>query len=119
VRRRLPYFIAVVQTILFLGHAVIYATWVNLWGGPSGAALVGLRVALAVLSISFVTTSILAFRFSNIVVRSLYRLAAVWLGFLNFLACASVVAWIVFGIAWLAGWRSGGPVQRSWACTGH
>ena len=109
-RRRLPYFIAVVQTILFLGHAIVYATWVNLWGGPSGAALVGLRVALAVLSISFVTVSILAFQFSNIVVRSLYRLAAVWLGFLNFLVCASVVAWIVFGIAWLAGWRSGGPV---------
>lgn len=109
-RRRLPFFIAVVQTILFLGHFVVYETWIWLWGTPSSSVLLALQVALGVLSISFVTTSALAFRFSNVIVRTLYRIAAAWLGFLNFLACASVVAWIVYGISWLVGWRSGGPI---------
>jgi len=110
VRRRLPFFIAVVQTILFLGHLVVYETWILLWGTPSEPALTWLRVVLAVLSISFVTTSALAFRFSNVVVRALYRIAAAWLGFLNFLVCVSFIAWIAYGIGWLAGWKSGGPV---------
>lgn len=107
-RRRLSFFIAAVQIILFLGHAIVYVTWVDLWGAPAGNGLLALRIALGVLSISFVTASMVAFRFSNIVVRTFYRVAAAWLGFLNFLVCASVVAWIAFGIAWLAGWRSGG-----------
>jgi uncharacterized protein len=110
VRRRLPYFIAVVQAILFLGHFIVYETWIQLWGTPSPAAQTALRVVLCVLSISFVTASALAFRFSNIVVRAFYRVAAAWLGFLNFLVCASVVAWIVYGVGWLVGWRSGGPI---------
>jgi uncharacterized protein len=110
VRRRLPYFIAVVQAILFLGHFVVYETWIQLWGTPSPNALLALRVTLAVLSISFVTASALAFRFSNVIVRAFYRLAAAWLGFLNFLACAAAVAWVAYGIGWLVGWRSGGPI---------
>lgn len=109
-RRRLPYFIAVVQTILFLGHFVVYETWIRLWGTPSEPALTWLRIVLGVLSISFVTASALAFRFSNVVMRTFYRIAAAWLGFLNFLACAAILAWIVYGIGWLAGWKSGGPV---------
>jgi uncharacterized protein len=110
VRRRLPYFIAVVQGILFLGHFIVYETWIQLWGTPAPNALLALRVTLAVLSISFVTASALAFRFSNVIVRAFYRLAAAWLGFLNFLACAAAVAWAVYGIGWLLGWRSGGPI---------
>lgn len=109
-RRRLPYFIAIVQAILFLGHFVVYETWIWLWGTPSPTALLSLQVVLAVLSVSFVTASALAFRFSNVIVRTFYRIAAAWLGFLNFLVCASFVAWLLFGISRLAGWRSGGPI---------
>ena len=107
-RRRLPVFIAVIQAILFIGHAVVYATWVELWGAPGEPGLLVLRITLAALSISFVTASILAFRFSNLFVRLFYRLAAAWLGFLNFLFCASCVAWVLYGLALLAGLRGAG-----------
>jgi uncharacterized protein len=109
VRSRLPAFIAIVQSVLFLGHAVVYATWIALWGVPPAPWLLALRITLGALSISFVTSSILAFRWSNWFVRAFYAMASAWLGFLNFLACAAVLAWIVFGIAWLVGWPSSGP----------
>jgi len=110
VRRRLPVVIAVIQAILFLGHAAVYVTWLKLWGVPGEPALLALRITLAALSVSFVTASILAFRSSNWFVRVFYGLAATWLGFLNFLGCAAALAWIFYGIAWLSGWRSSGPV---------
>jgi uncharacterized protein len=108
VRRRLPYFVAAIQAILFIGHAIVYVTWMKLWGAPAGSALLAFRIVFAALSVSFVGASMLAFRFSNPLVRAFYRVAAAWLGFLNFLVCASVVAWIVFGISRLGGWHSGG-----------
>jgi uncharacterized protein len=110
VRSRLPVFIAGIQFILFVGHAVLYVTWVELWGMPSEPALLVLRIALAVLSISFLTASILAFRSSNWLVRILYAIAATWLGFLNFLVFAAFLAWICYGMAWVIGWPSSGPV---------
>jgi uncharacterized protein len=109
VRSRLPAFIAIVQFVLFLGHVVVYATWIGLWGVPPEPWLLALRITLGVLSISFVTASVLAFRWSNWFVRGFYAVASAWLGFLNFLACAAVLAWICYGVAWLAGWRVGGP----------
>jgi uncharacterized protein len=108
VRSRLPVFIAVIQFILFLGHAVVYVTWIDLWGAPTGPALVALRVTLGALSVSFVAASILAFRSSSWPVRIFYRIAAIWLGFLNFLVFGAFLAWICYGLAWLIGWHSSG-----------
>jgi uncharacterized protein len=53
--------------------------------------------------VSFVAASLLAFRYTNAAVRALYRMAAVWLGFLTFLFFAAVFSWIIFGVARLAG----------------
>ncbi|HKS66924.1 MAG TPA: metallophosphoesterase [Candidatus Acidoferrales bacterium] len=107
-RSRLSAFIAVIQSVLFLGHVIVYVTWIELWGVPPQPWLLVLQIALVLLSISFVTASILAFRWSNWFVRAFYGIASGWLGFLNFLACAAVLAWICYGIAWLGGWRTSG-----------
>ncbi|MGA9392801.1 MAG: metallophosphoesterase, partial [Candidatus Sulfotelmatobacter sp.] len=53
--------------------------------------------------VSFVTASLLAFRFTNPAVRALYRAAAVWVGLVSFLFFAAVSSWIIFGVARLAG----------------
>lgn len=101
-RRLLP-FIAVVQAILFFGHFILYATWsyspagVN-YGSPWLAAV------MAVLSVTFVSASLAAWRSHNVVVRVLYRIAAVWLGWVSFLVAAAAAAWIVCGVAKLGGW---------------
>jgi uncharacterized protein len=89
--------ILIIQIILFLGHWLVYATWVAFWPCLAPESVPALRVAMLVLAFSFVAASLLAFRYSNATVRLAYGLAAVWLGFLNFFFWASLPVWI----AWL------------------
>ena len=96
-------FIAVVQAILFAAHLFLYETWTfsvpaYRTGGP-----LWLQAALAILSISFLVASLLAWRNTGTFVRVVYKVAAVWLGLLSFLVFAAALAWIVLGIAWIAG----------------
>lgn len=102
-RTRLIVFISIVQLILFLGHFLLYETWS--FGLPAEAAphLAWLRVALAVLSVSFVSSSILAFRYTNSAVRALYKASSVWLGFFSFLFLGAAGAWVIFAIGRVAG----------------
>ncbi|MGB6429696.1 MAG: metallophosphoesterase [Candidatus Acidiferrales bacterium] len=105
-RRQIFIFIAIAQTILFLGHWLIYETWLRFWNLRSAlapASLVELKIAIAVLSISFVSTSLLAFRFFNILVRVLYTIAAAWMGIANYFLFAACSCWVVYGAARVAG----------------
>ena len=109
-RGRILRFIAMVQTILFLGHWFIYQTW-TAFAGPSESRInpyVG--ATLALLSISFVSATLLAHRFNNRPVRILYRIAAIWLGFLNFFFLAAGVSWLIYGTARLFGMSVNRPV---------
>ena len=101
-RRGLVGFIAVIQSVLFLAHWVLYQTWVYSLSGRVPGAL-GIKVVLAVLSVSFVSASVLAFRYTNAALRVFYRAAAVWLGLLTFLFFAAVGSWIIFGVVQIAG----------------
>src|ERR1041385_6994442 len=97
---RIAIFVAIVQAILFLGHWFVYATWIALW--PASSVTV-LQVIFALLSVSFVAASFLAWRYTHWLVRLFYTIAAVWLGFGNFLLVAGCVCWIVLGAAGLWG----------------
>src|SRR4029077_17745947 len=54
------------------------------------------------LSISFIAASLLAFRYTNPLLRAFYRAAAVWVGMLTFLFVAALSSWFIFGVARLA-----------------
>ncbi len=105
-RARIVIFVAVIQTILFGAHWLVYDTWVHFWGAPDPGSLSTLQIALAVLSVSFVTASLLAIRYSHSFVSWVYRLAAVWLGALNFLVWASCACWAVDAVLLLCGRHS-------------
>ena len=109
-RGRLAFFVTVIQLILFAGHASLYETIVYFWP-LEPAAVLYLRITLAVLSVTFVTASLLAFRYSNLVVRIYYTLAAAWLGTFSFLFFASCALWVGYGAAAVAGF----PVRQHWA----
>jgi len=95
-------FVSVIQSILFLTHFFIYKTWT--FAAPAiEASAVWLKVTVGVLSISFLAASLLAFRYSNPLIRTLYRIAAVWLGIVSFLFFAASGSWVVFGVTRLAG----------------
>ena len=103
VRREIISFIVVIQSVLFLTHYLLYETWAF---APAGSATPGafwIKLALGFLSVSFIAASLLAFRYTNAALRAFYRAAAVWMGLVSFLFLAAVSAWIIFGVARLAG----------------
>ncbi|HTR47422.1 MAG TPA: metallophosphoesterase [Verrucomicrobiae bacterium] len=94
-RTRIAVFLAVVQSILFFGHWFVYETWRHFWGA-TGLAL---AMAFGALSVTFLTASLLARRYSNAFVRAYYTIAAVWLGFFSFAFLAACASWIALGAA--------------------
>lgn len=97
-RRRFAVFVAVVQSILLGGHFFLYETWVSFWGTRGSRGAFELAIVLFLLSISFVSASVLGFRHSNFFIRVFYTVSAVWLGFLNFFFFACCFSWIVFAL---------------------
>jgi len=102
-KRRISIFAAIVQCVLFLAHFFLYATWTFSSRGDGVFRASPAKIVLGIMSVSFITASLLAFRYTNAVVRGLYRLAATWLGLLSFLFFASIVSWLIFGLARLFG----------------
>ncbi|HTS10048.1 MAG TPA: metallophosphoesterase [Candidatus Eisenbacteria bacterium] len=94
-RKRIIRFILIVQSVLLLTHYFLYQTWTfhapaqNLW----------LPIVIALLSVSFVAASLLAFSYTGAPVRAFYKAAAIWMGLLSFLFLAAVLAWIFLAIA--------------------
>jgi predicted MPP superfamily phosphohydrolase len=108
-RSRIAVFIVVIQTVLFAAHWFLYETWTAFWGTMDPPGISTLQVILALLSISFVVASLLAWRSSNVVVRVLYKISAVWLGVLSFCFLAACSCWALYGGARLLGMH---PDQR-------
>jgi predicted MPP superfamily phosphohydrolase len=104
-KTRIAAAVAIIQSILLLAHWFVYGTWITLWGAPAGTRLTILRAVVTLLSVSFVTASLLAFRYFNGPVRLFYELASLWLGTFNFLFGAACLCWIAFPVVRFAGLR--------------
>ncbi len=98
-RKRIINFLTIVQSILFLGHWFVYETWRYFLRPSTGGT--ALAIAFAILSVTFLTASLLARRYSQPVVRLYYKLSAVWLGFFSFAFFAACASWILLGISTL------------------
>jgi hypothetical protein len=105
-RSRLPIAIAVLQPTLFVIHYFLYASWVFFQGKSEFLQATALQITLAVLSVSFVAASFLAYKFFNTVVRAIYTIASVWLGFVNYFFLAACACWIAYVASLLFGLHS-------------
>lgn len=92
--------ILAMQSFLSLAHWFIYSTWIAFWFPLGPAATVALRAAMTLLSLSFVVAALLGFYFSGRMVTSLYNLAAVWLGMLNFFFLAACLCRLTGLVVW-------------------
>jgi hypothetical protein len=84
--RRLVFFSVVIQSVLWLTHLLLYKTWTFASAGSDTPGALWLKLVLGFLSVSFVAASLLAFRYTNGMVRATYRIAAVWIGLVSFLS---------------------------------
>jgi len=119
-RKRIAVFLAIVQSIIFLAHWFVYETWRDFVPASLSGALHSvstLAIVFAAFSITFLTASILARRYTNSLVRAYYTIAAVWLGWFTFAFLAAISAWIIRGTAALLrlGWQ---PQQIAFAMFG-
>ena len=105
VRARIPIFVSIVQAFLLLVHFTVYETWIFFWGTPDFSRAVELRIALALLSVSFVAASLLAHRYFNPLIRAAYTIASIWLGLVSFFFLSACASWIVYGVPLLFGVR--------------
>ncbi|HEY7354370.1 MAG TPA: metallophosphoesterase [Terriglobales bacterium] len=98
-RRRLIVFVAILQSVFFLAHYLLYETWTFSFTRGQSAGPLWIKLILGILSVTFVPASLLAFNYTNTAVRVFYRIAAVWTGLLSFLVGAMICSWVIFGIA--------------------
>jgi predicted MPP superfamily phosphohydrolase len=96
VLRRFAGFLAVFQSVLFLGHFFLFETLLFALGSKPTTAH-ALAWSLAILSICFLGSSLLGFRYYHVLVRILYRISAVWLGAFTYLFIAAGAWWIIYG----------------------
>jgi hypothetical protein len=104
--RRFAIFLTVFQTVLILVHIFLFLTWVYFRAphrvGETNAYEFSpqnhwpLLVGLMILAVSFLATSLIGFRTTNVVLRVFYRITAVWLGFVNYAFLSAVLCWIVY-----------------------
>ena len=97
--RRVGGLLVVVQSLLLLTHWFSYATWITFHPTLDPATHAVLRALFLPAAVSFVTASLLAWRYFNRIVRTFYMVSAVWIGLLNFSLFAAALCWIVLGLA--------------------
>ena len=111
-RSRLLVFVSIVQAILFSAHWFVYATMAHFWGDIVASWRV--KLAFALLSVSFVPASLLGWYSYKPLVRFFYLFAALWLGFASYFLVASIASWIIYGMSaviglgWRAAWIDSG-----------
>jgi hypothetical protein len=113
--KRFVLFLTIFQTVLIALHGFLFLTWVYFLAPHipgethvydfSPSRHWRLLAALGILAVSFLATSLIGFRTTNVVLRILYRITAVWLGFVNYVFFSTVLCWLVYLVWWLGGAR--------------
>lgn len=104
--------IAFIQSILLSAHWFLYHTGISFCGNPGPVSTLVLRISLLALAFSFVVATLFGFYFSNVLVAAFYRVAAVWLGFLNFLFFGAIFCWLAWWVLLGTGFVSDPVRQR-------
>ena len=95
-KRRIIRFMTVVSAILLAGTWFVCMTWNHFWRTASTPAW---EIVFPLLTVAFLVTSIVGWRYSNYWNGLAYRISALWLGVLNYTFFAAIAAWIFSGAA--------------------
>jgi hypothetical protein len=102
VRSRIFVFILVFQSLLTLLHWFVCETWISFEQITDSRTILILRLVVMLLSLTFVSATLLAWRWYSWPVRLFYTVSAVWLGAFGFFVLASFFCWIELVAAILA-----------------
>ncbi len=88
--------VSIIQLIIFLTHWFFYRTLVRLFAIQNPSALLALKILIVLLSISFITASVAAFRWNTPLIRFFYLVSAAWTGTFMYLFWAAVLTRLVY-----------------------
>jgi predicted MPP superfamily phosphohydrolase len=91
-RARFAIFLSVILTVLLAANGFVWVTWNHFWKSPETAAW---TFILPGLTITFIASMFLGWRYSGLWLRLMYRISAAGLGVLNFAFFAAGAAWII------------------------
>jgi len=91
-------FIGIVQGILFIAHFVLYKSFV-FFADIQGKAILTTRIAFLALSLFFMVGSLITAQGFSLAGRTVYTIAAVWLGMLFWLFVGAIFAVITWQLA--------------------
>lgn len=91
-KHQLAIFFIVVQGIILLGHYFVYKIFTLVFGITSSESLFWTRVIFFIISVSFLSASLLNYKFYGFLGRLFYRLAAILLGTFYWLFFASFLS---------------------------
>ncbi len=91
-RARFAIFLSVILTILLAANGFVWVTWNHFWKSPEAIAW---TFILPGLTITFIASMFLGWRYSGLWLRLMYRISATGLGVLNFAFFAAGAAWIL------------------------
>jgi hypothetical protein len=92
-------FILAAALIIILGHLGLFVSWVKFFSITSIRGKTILGVILAILSVSFLLTSLLVYWHETWLTNSLYIAASTWLGFVLYAGIAVIATWMLIAIA--------------------
>ena len=87
--------ITIIQSILILAQWFICRTWIAFWFPQSTAFDTALYTAVFLVTLSFVFSALLGFRYTNPLVALFYKISATWLGFLNYFFLAVILCRLI------------------------
>jgi predicted MPP superfamily phosphohydrolase len=90
-RSRIPIFLTVILTILMGANWFVRATWNHFWKSAGSPVW---EMILPALTITFIASMFLGWRYSGLWLRVMYRVSATGMGVLNFAFFAAGAAWI-------------------------
>lgn len=105
--KRIAIFIGLVGVVLLAVNAFACATLVHFLNLPRPGAW---HLGSAILTLGFIATTIVGRYRSGWILRLVYGVTAVWIGWLNYATFAAIACWMVDGAARLAGWPLHGDV---------
>ena len=92
-----PVFILVALSILFFSHYFIYFSLTHFFGIVAPNRRMTLAIALFLLPVSVIASSLIAHRVDNFLSRTFYFVTTLWLGVGLTLLTAFVVTWLLWG----------------------
>lgn len=100
---KLLIFLCAILLLVFSAHYAFFRSMVHFFSITRPAAKISIYLAMAALSLSFVTAFFMLHWHANVWTIWYYRVAAVWTGFLIHFLVAVTLIWVVIGLFKLAG----------------